>query len=48
MSGTDVMEIQAMLNSLDIIGAIDGVFGPQTQQAVEGFKVILGLFPMGL
>ena len=34
MSGTDVMEIQAMLQKIGYYpGQIDGVFGPQTQQA---------------
>ncbi len=49
MSGTDVMEIQAMLKKLGYNpGPIDGVFGPQMQQAVIQFQRNYGLTPDGV
>ncbi len=49
MSGTDVMEIQAMLQKLGYYtGAIDGIFGPQMQQAVIAFQREFGLIPDGV
>ena len=49
MSGTDVMEIQALLQKLGYNpGLIDGYFGPQTQSAVKAFQRDFGLFPDGI
>ena len=49
MSGTDVMEIQAMLQKIGYYsGPIDGIFGPQTQQAVIRFQRNFGLTPDGV
>lgn len=49
MSGTDVMEIQALLQKLGYhINSIDGVFGPQTLQAVIAFQRRFGLTPDGI
>lgn len=48
MSGTDVMEIQALLAKLGYNpGNIDGVFGLQTQAAVKQFQRDFGLLPDG-
>lgn len=47
--GTDVMEIQALLRKIGYDpGPIDGVFGPQTQQAVTQFQRDNGLTPDGI
>lgn len=49
MSGTDVMEIQAMLQKIGYNpGPIDGVFGEQTQRAVIQFQTNNGLVPDGI
>lgn len=49
MSGTDVMEIQAMLHKIGYNpGPIDGIFGPQMQQAVISFQTGHGLTPDGI
>ncbi|NLN81816.1 MAG: LysM peptidoglycan-binding domain-containing protein [Clostridiales bacterium] len=49
MSGTDVMEIQATLSKLGFYsGALDGIFGPQTRQAVIEFQTRYGLTPDGV
>lgn len=49
MSGSDVMEIQAMLQKLGYYnGAIDGYFGPQMQQAVIRFQRSNGLTADGI
>ncbi len=49
MSGTDVMEIQAMLQKIGYNpGPIDGIFGPQMQQAVILFQKGHGLTPDGI
>ncbi|MDF2567106.1 MAG: LysM peptidoglycan-binding protein [Oscillospiraceae bacterium] len=49
MSGTDVMEIQAMLQKIGYNpGPIDGVFGPQMQRAVIDFQTKFGLTPDGI
>lgn len=49
MSGTDVMKIQAMLKKLGYYnGAPDGIFGPNTQQAVIAFQRNYGLTPDGI
>ncbi len=49
MSGTDVMEIQAMLRKLGYDpGVIDGIFGLQTQRAVKQFQRDFGLMPDGV
>lgn len=49
MSGTDVMEIQAMLQKTGYNpGPVDGVFGPQTQAAVIRFQTANGLVPDGI
>ncbi len=49
MSGTDVMEIQALLAKLGYdLGNIDGVFGLQTQNAVKRFQRDFGLLPDGI
>jgi len=46
MSGSDVMEVQAMLQKIGYYaGAIDGIFGPQMQQAVMRFQRDYGLTP---
>ena len=48
MSGTDVMEIQALLAKMGYDpGNIDGVFGLQTQNAVKRFQRDFGLLPDG-
>ncbi|MEZ4357742.1 MAG: M14 family metallopeptidase [Eubacteriales bacterium] len=49
MSGTDVMEIQALLKKMGYdVGAIDGYFGPRTQSAVIAFQRNFGLTPDGV
>jgi g-D-glutamyl-meso-diaminopimelate peptidase len=49
MRGTDVMEIQALLQKIGYNpGGIDGIFGPQTQQAVIAFQRDNGLTPDGI
>lgn len=49
MSGSDVMEIQAMLQKIGYNpGPIDGVFGPQMQKAVMQFQRNYGLTPNGV
>lgn len=48
MSGSDVMEIQAMLRKLGYRVAADGIFGPQTQRAVMEFQRNHGLYPDGV
>lgn len=49
MSGTDVMEIQAMLQKIGYYaGPIDGIFGPQMQQAVIRFQRNFGLTSDGV
>ena len=49
MSGTDVMEIQALLTKMGYDpGNIDGVFGLQTQSAVKQFQRDFGLLPDGI
>jgi len=49
MSGTDVMEIQALLQKMGYNpGAVDGVFGPQMQQAVIQFQRNFALTPDGV
>jgi g-D-glutamyl-meso-diaminopimelate peptidase len=49
MSGTDVMEMQAMLRKIGYNpGPIDGVFGAQTRNAVQRFQRRFGLVPDGI
>ena len=49
MTGTDVMEIQAMLQKIGYNpGPVDGVFGPQLQQAVILFQENYMLAPDGI
>lgn len=49
MRGTDVQEIQSLLNRLGLNpGPIDGVFGNQTRQAVIAFQNRFGLVPDGI
>lgn len=49
MSGTDVMELQAVLAKIGYYGgAIDGLFGRQTRQAVMAFQRNFGLLPDGV
>jgi g-D-glutamyl-meso-diaminopimelate peptidase len=49
MSGTDVMEIQALLEKLGYDpGQIDGIFGLRTQRAVKQFQRDFGLMPDGI
>ena len=49
MSGTDVMEIQALLQKTGYNpGSVDGVFGPQTQQSVIQFQQNFVLNPDGI
>lgn len=49
MSGTDVMEIQAMLQKIGYQpGAVDGYFGPQTANAVIQFQREHGLIADGV
>lgn len=49
MSGSDVMEIQALLKKMGYtIDTVDGVFGPQTQSAVIAFQRRFGLTPDGV
>lgn len=49
MSGTDIMEFQAMLQKIGYYnGAVDGVFGNLTQQAVINFQSRFGLAPDGI
>ncbi len=48
-TGTDVMEIQAVLNKIGFSsGTPDGVFGSRTQQAVRAFQQNFGLTPDGV
>ena len=49
MSGTDVMEVQALLTKLGYDpGQIDGIFGLKTQRAVKQFQRNFGLLPDGI
>ena len=49
MSGTDVMEIQSLLQRLGFDpGPLDGIFGRRTQQAVIAFQRRFGLVPDGI
>jgi len=49
MSGTDVMEIQALLRKMGYhVGPVDGIFGRQTQSAVMQFQRSFGLAPDGV
>jgi g-D-glutamyl-meso-diaminopimelate peptidase len=49
MSGTDVMEIQAMLQKIGYYtGSFDGIFGPLTLGAVMAFQLSFGLVPDGI
>jgi g-D-glutamyl-meso-diaminopimelate peptidase len=49
MTGTDVMEIQAMLLKTGYNpGAVDGIFGQETQDAVIRFQKANGLNPDGI
>lgn len=49
MSGSDVMELQALLQKLGYdVGAVDGVFGPRTENAVIAFQRRFGLTPDGI
>ncbi|NLT97403.1 MAG: LysM peptidoglycan-binding domain-containing protein, partial [Christensenellaceae bacterium] len=49
MSGTDVMEVQALLDKLGYdTGQIDGIFGLKTQRAVKQFQRDFGLLPDGI
>ncbi len=49
MSGTDVQEIQSLLQRLGYNpGPIDGIFGPQMQRAVIEFQRRFGLVPDGI
>ncbi len=49
MTGTDIMEVQAMLRKINYNpGSIDGVFGAQTQNAVRRFQRRFGLNPDGI
>lgn len=48
-TGTDVMEIQALLNKLGYnAGTPDGIFGPQTRRAVIALQRDFGLAPDGI
>ena len=47
--GTQVMEIQALLNKLGYgVGEIDGIYGPKTAAAVVKFQRYFGLSPTGI
>jgi g-D-glutamyl-meso-diaminopimelate peptidase len=47
--GTQVMEIQALLNKLGYdVGVIDGIYGPKTSEAVQKFQRYFGLSPTGV
>ena len=49
MTGTDVMEIQSVLRKMGYdVGPPDGVFGPETQSAVEAFQRRFELAPDGV
>ena len=49
MSGTDVMEIQSLLQRLGYApGPVDGLFGTQTQRAVIALQRGFGLTPDGI
>ena len=46
--GTQVMEIQALLNKLGYdVGVIDGIYGPKTAAAVQKFQRYFRLPPTG-
>ena len=48
-TGTDVMEIQSLLNKLGYnVGVIDGIYGTRTAQAVSLFQRYFGLSPTGV
>ncbi len=47
--GDDVRQMQKWLNTLGItVGAVDGIFGPNTKKAVEEFQLSSGLPPDGI
>jgi g-D-glutamyl-meso-diaminopimelate peptidase len=49
MSGNDVMEVQSVLKRSGFFGGtVDGVFGPQTHDAVVRFQQQFGLVPDGV
>jgi len=48
MRGDDIAELQRRLNALGFdAGRVDGIFGPRSAQALEGFQRSAGLFPDG-
>ncbi len=48
-SGSDVMEVQSVLKKIGLDpGAVDGVYGEQTQKAVAEFQKQFGLTPDGI
>ena len=48
-SGSDVLEVQSVLKKIGLDpGAVDGVYGEQTQKAVAEFQKQFGLTPDGI
>lgn len=48
-SGEEVKKIQAILQGQGYnVGPVDGLFGPQTQAAIQAFQKTKGLIPDGI
>lgn len=48
-TGTEVRQLQSILQGQGYnVGPVDGLFGPQTQAAVQAFQKLKGLVPDGI
>jgi peptidoglycan hydrolase-like protein with peptidoglycan-binding domain len=47
-TGPDVAQLQAALGSRGFVVAVDGIFGPETEQAVRDFQASVGLAVDGI